>query len=538
MPAAAPIDTIQSLRGLWSETLDRIDLRDIRSSVRPHELRWPTAVGTTSDPSPTGQRIVMPSPSEVGLEDIDGMRSGRERFMLGEMLGRGGMSVVLQATQRSLGRSVAVKVARYDLDPRQRERFRAESKLTAWLEHPNITPVYEAGRNYLVMRRIAGCDLERQVESGKLGLQRIVEVLLKVCEALSYAHHRGIIHRDIKPENILVGDFGEVMLIDWGLALSFSTPRDGTLRAPAVTGGSALCAGTPGYMAPEMALADAASIGPGTDVFLLGATLFRCLGGGIPFAAEDVWRALERSAMNDWTPILAGAAPARLVALQSAAMSAKSADRPSLVEFQAGLRDWLLRSQSESEAQAALDGARQRLVEARGHRLQPHASYQDFVRCIAGCDRALTLNPDLSPAHAVREEAIADFILAAVGAGEMQLARLLKEGGRLPMAKVFDAHGGSDDGSATAQRIGRLLPGAMQTSVNGLLRELVLRQREIERLVVENARLRTGYDAVAGDRDRLAGRLEASGARRRRRLCVAVCVIAAAALAWVLMKLL
>lgn len=532
MPSAASLDAINALHGLWGDTLARVDRRDVRSSVRPHELR--RASSEASEPTPSDQRALMPAPSEAGLEDLDGMRSGRERFLLGEMLGRGGMSVVLQATQRSLGRSVAVKVARYDLDPRQRERFRAESKLTAWLEHPNITPVYEAGRNYLVMRRIAGRDLERQLDGGGMGLQRVIEVLIKVCDAVSYAHHRGIIHRDIKPENILVGDFGEVMLIDWGLALTFATPGDGILRAPAIGGGPALCAGTPGYMAPEMALADAASIGPATDVFLLGATLYRCLGGGIPFAADDVWRALERSATNDWTPLPVGVAPTRLQALQAAAMAASPADRPTLAAFQEGLRAWLLQSQSESEAQRAFAEARRRLVEARGHRLQPHASYHDFVACIANCDRALALHPDLPAVSALREEAIADFALAAVGAGEMQLARLIKDGGRLPVARLAAApvpEPAPVAESSTVQRIGRLLPGSAQESVNGLLRELVLRQREIERLAAENARLRTSYDAVASDRDQIVQRAEAGRQRRRARLRLVLLILAATAIA-------
>lgn len=525
MPSIAPPDVIQALRGLWSDTLDRIDPRDVRSSVRPHELRRPSSAAAP-DPTPPGERIVMPSPGEAGLEDLEAMRTGKERFVLGEMLGRGGMSVVLQATQRSLGRSVAVKVARYDLDPRQRERFRAESKLTAWLEHPNITPIYEAGRNYLVMRRIRGRDLEHQIEQGGMSLQRLVEVLIKVCDAVSYAHHRGIIHRDIKPENILVGDFGEVMLIDWGLALTVARPKDGVLRAPAVDGGTTLCAGTPGYMAPEMALADAAAIGIATDVFLLGATLYRCLGGSIPFAADDVWRALERSAGNDWEPIRTADAPARLIALQEAAMSASPAGRPSVAEFQAGLRAWLLQSQSEVEAQRAFETARCHLAAARMHRLHPHAAYPDFVACIAACDRALALRPDLDAARSLREDAAADFALAAVGAGEMQLARLIRDGGRLPGPVPQPA----GEASSTVHRAARLLPPQAGEQTQGLLRELVVRQREIERLATSNAQLRQAYDAVMRDRDASARRSEAEHERLVRRSRILSLLLALAVL--------
>jgi predicted Ser/Thr protein kinase len=535
MPVAAPSERALSLRELWAGTLQRVNQRDVRSSVRPHELRLSSDDGSGLDPTPPGQYIQMPSPSEAGLQDLDGLRSGRERYLLGEMLGRGGMSVVLQAVQRSLGRSVAVKVARFDLDQRQRERFRAESKLTAWLEHPNITPVYEAGRNYLVMRRITGCDLERQVESGRLGLQRIIEVLIKVCDAVSFAHHRGIIHRDIKPDNILVGDFGEVMLIDWGLALTCVVQPDGVLRAPAIVSGPGLCAGTPGYMAPEMAVADITGIGPATDVFLLGATLYRCLGGGIPFAAPDVWQALEGSAANRWRPIDPSQAPQRLIALQTRAMALCPGDRPSVADFQTGLREWLMQSRSEADAHRALEEARVRCAAARSHRLQPQATYHDFVGCIAACDRALALNPDLVEAEGLREQAIAEFALAAVGAGEMQLARHLKDGGRLPALRSHGGTGAVEEDASMVSRIGRLLPGGSGQSTTSLLRELVLRQREIERLASDNARLRVSYDAVASDRDNLAVSLERRRVHRRSRLRQLAWILAASVLVWLLL---
>ena len=197
---------------LWHSALERTDRTNLRVTVRPSlrahsEETRDTESGTASD------RVRMSggtasSRQTPGLDDIEGLIASRDRYFLGSMLGRGGTSVVLSAVQRTLARTVAVKIARYDLDNGQRERFRTEAKCTAWLEHPNIVPVYEAGMNYLVMRRIAGCSLEEELLSGRVDLPGAVEILLKVCDAVSFAHHRGIIHRDIKPENILVGRFG------------------------------------------------------------------------------------------------------------------------------------------------------------------------------------------------------------------------------------------------------------------------------------------------------------------------------------------
>ncbi len=537
MPLAPSTNLAPSLHDLWHDTLARVDVSDPRLSVRPHEVRSDKA--TVERGSSTGVPILQSSSSggiEPGLADLDQMRSGQDRFVLGGMLGRGGMSVVLQALQRSLGRQVAVKVARYDLDQRQRDRFRAESKLTAWLEHPNITPVYEAGRNYLVMRRISGHDLERRLAAGELSTAQAVEVLIKICDAVSFAHHRGIIHRDIKPENILVGDFGEVMLIDWGLALTWRPSPDGIIRAPVIGEGTALCAGTPGYMAPEMALGQGERIGTATDVFLLGATLYRILGGDIPFAGQDVWAALERSARNQWVPLSPILRPRRLVAVQESAMAEDPAKRPTMAEFQSELREWLMRSQSEAEARRILDHASRLRDEAAARRLRPHESYHDFAACIAACDRALALNPDLAEAAGLRATALVDFTLAAVGAGELQLARLIKENGRLPILPPAGLElVPSDEDASTARRLGLLVQkqgDGEDVRLRRVLQELVVRQRLCERLEAANASLRLAYDTATRERDALAvshGHDEAS--RRRMLRWVGVALAGAAVVA-------
>jgi hypothetical protein len=558
MPIIA--DQSDELAELWSGAIDRADQTRLRGTIRPSAQTSPSqqAVGASFPSVEVTAPERHPStavpadhpadpavkPQSFGLEDVDGLRLSRDRYFLGSMLGRGGMSVVVEAVQRTLGRTVAVKIARYDLDRNQRERFRTEAKCTAWLEHPHIVPVYEAGRNYLVMRRIVGSNLEEEILSGRLDLGAIVEILLKVCDAVSFAHHRGLIHRDIKPENILVGRFGEVMLADWGLALTCTPSADGMLRAPLIGSGRALCGGTPGYMAPEIALAERASVGYATDVFLLGATLYRCLGGDIPFAGEDVWQALGRSAANDWRPLgdKVPALPGRLVALQERAMATDPQARPSVREFQASLRDWLLRSRAEDEALRELAAARRHLQAAQGHRLHPHEAYLHFSETIAACDRAQALNPDLVAAGELRVSACQDFTLAAVGAGEPQLARLIKRSGRLTVlasqpSPAAEESAGPTGEASTVRRIAQLLPDGVDNQRRAtatLMQERLHWRQECARLTGEVATLRAEGERLGSARDVLAGRcaerLCHARLRRRLRLTMALAVTLAVAL--------
>ncbi len=523
---------------LWHSALERSDHTNLRVTVRPSEpppSEEPreTVTGSAVDRAQIsgGTGRIRQTP---GLVDIDGLVASRDRFFLVSMLGRGGTSVVLSAVQRTLSRTVAVKIARYDLDNSQRERFRTEAKCTAWLEHPNIVPVYEAGENYLVMRRIAGCSLEEELLAGRIDLAGAVEILIKVCDAVAFAHHRGIIHRDIKPENILVGRFGEAMLADWGLAMTCTPPPDGVLRAPLIGSGRTLCGGTPGYLAPEIALADRASVGFPTDVFLLGATLYRCLCDDVPFSGEDVWQAIGRSASNDWrslrdrVPLL----PSRLVALQEMAMASDPQQRPTVRDFQAGLRDWLLHSRAESAALRELAAAQRHLQAAQGHRLHPHEAYLDFSEAIAACDRAHALNPDLDAIRDLRETACGDFALAAVGAGEPQLARLIKQSGRLNVLASLPSADPTGE-SSTVRRIAKLVPegGIHGAEFARLMQDRVRLTKEHTLLYNEVVALRSETEHLTAARDALANRCTERQCHAKLRLQKRLAVMLSVALA-------
>ncbi|HSD90130.1 MAG TPA: serine/threonine-protein kinase, partial [Kofleriaceae bacterium] len=184
-----------------------------------------------------------------------------ERFEPRGELGRGGMGRVDEAFDRALGREVAIKhmLSHSDVDL---ARFEREARITARLEHPGIVPIHDAGRSadgtpYYVMRRVDGQPLSELVDGKPLADRlRLVPNILAACDATGFAHARGIVHRDIKPTNILIGPFGETLLIDWGLAREVESreaaapsqpPSDPSLtRAGTV-------AGTPGFMSPEQA---------------------------------------------------------------------------------------------------------------------------------------------------------------------------------------------------------------------------------------------------------------------------------------------
>ncbi len=236
------------------------------------------------------------------------------------VLGEGGMGRVLAAEQVALRREVAVKVLRDDIDPERRGILLREALVAGRLEHPNIVPVYLLGTTpegapLFVMRRIAGVPWSRVLrdpeaapdffaEARRDPLRFNLSIFTRVCEAAHFAHARGVLHRDIKPENVMLGAFGEVYLVDWGLAVALAD--DGLLQpAHAATA----LAGTPRYMAPEMAACLAGSLDPRTDVFLLGAVLYELVAGHAPFDAPTVIDQLFRAHAGQYDPLPDDVAP-------------------------------------------------------------------------------------------------------------------------------------------------------------------------------------------------------------------------------------
>jgi serine/threonine-protein kinase len=289
----------------------------------------------------------------VGTSTSDG-----RRFRVLRPHARGGLGVVFVALDEELHREVALKQILDDHadDPASRQRFLVEAEITGGLEHPGIVPVYGLGshgdgRPYYAMRFIKGdslkeaiehfhaaADLTRDPGRRSLELRKLLRRFLDVCNAIEYAHSRGVLHRDIKPGNIVVGKHGETLVVDWGLAKAMgsrepsSASDERTLMPSSASGsaetlpGSAL--GTPAYMSPEQARGDIDALGPRSDVYSLGATLYFLLTGKAPFAGEvDV--VLYKVEAGKFSPprVVAPTIDPALEAVCLKAMAKKPADR-------------------------------------------------------------------------------------------------------------------------------------------------------------------------------------------------------------------
>ncbi|MGE3806963.1 MAG: protein kinase [Gemmataceae bacterium] len=276
----------------------------------------------------------------------------RERYRLLNILAHGGLGTVWVARDDDLNRDIALKELQADPSSRPEflERFLREAQITGQLEHPNIVPVYELGRRkedgqpFYTMRLVRGQTLwdaivgyhrrRREQAADPLELPRLLNNFIDVCQALAYAHNRGVIHRDLKPENILLGEFGEVVVLDWGLAkLKDQEEVGATLTLtdsgnPNVTmAGHVL--GTPAYMAPEQAQGRLDDLDARTDIYGLGAILFDILTGEPPHPGDDVREVVSKVAYSA-TPRVRSvdpAVPGPLEAICARAMAFERSDR-------------------------------------------------------------------------------------------------------------------------------------------------------------------------------------------------------------------
>ena len=352
-------------------------------------------------------------------------------------IGAGGMGVVHLARQRSTGREVAIKAVHPD---RQQSgyltAFRRECRITASLEHPHVVPVYDAGADFMVMKRLIGSSLEERLRAPGASLPAAIEALLKVGDAIAYAHARGVVHRDLKGENVMIGDFGEVWIMDWGLAAGFAPSPEGAWIAPPVSERQEMCAGTPMCVAPEVALGDPAALGPGIDLFMLGALLYRVLCGHYPYESPSGTDSLRLAARRAMPPLLerTPAAPFRLVQAAERAMAWEPGDRGELGDYLADLRTWLHTSGAAAEAHALV--ARASAALSSGARATTTGErYRALAQAIAEADRALALSPELRAAHEVARQARAAFAAAASAAGDRTLAELVQRGFAPPVAR-------------------------------------------------------------------------------------------------------
>ena len=292
----------------------------------------------------------------LSLTDVDlpvGFTNDYSKYTEFKPLAKGGKAILQTCMDQALGRIVVHKSIHPHLQDniRERRRFMREARISAQLQHPNTIPIYEIGRTpddnlYFTMKRIAGLNLYQVMDRLKWGfpsaeadfnLDRLLEILLQACYALSNAHAHGVLHRDLKPENILIGQFGEVSLVDWGVAKIWGMPNedrtpDQKERAESLTG-TGQRPGTPLYMSPEQIIGNF-YVDNRADVWAIGVMLYELLCLEVPFKGRTVHQTFDQIIHED--PVLPSKRnsgrpkrfiPSELESIAMRAMSKKPADR-------------------------------------------------------------------------------------------------------------------------------------------------------------------------------------------------------------------
>ena len=388
----AALEQPQELRGDFLETACAKDpeMRAAVERILEIDESQPTFLEPTHQPGRGGFDVGDSKPHSVLKRLKD--RIGRvPRYEILEEFARGGMGIILRVWDRDLRRKLAMKVildpvpaVRAEASGQVQEgrlgRFLEEAQVTGQLDHPGIVPVHELGLDangsvFFTMKLVKGRHLGEIFELVQDGASdwtqtRALGVLLKVCEAMAYAHSKRVIHRDLKPANIMVGRFGEVYVMDWGLAhvAGREDRKDIRLRPPHAETQSRVCTdrredtdvgsplvtmdgdvvGTPSFMSPEQARGEIAAMGPTSDVYSLGAILYHLLAGHMPFVppgaklnGHAVWAMLQ---LGPPAPLaaLAPKAPEELVAICEKAMAPAPQDRyPDMGAMAEDLRAYL-----------------------------------------------------------------------------------------------------------------------------------------------------------------------------------------------------
>ncbi len=278
----------------------------LRTALLKIQAKWQTMSNAFAEYADSGPE----EPDAASLRRLDELGESTPpvgRYVEHGEIARGGMGSIVEVWDRDLRRTIAMKTLLGDAkQPRLLARFLDEAQVTGQLDHPGIVPVYElgmdaTGRIYFTMPLIRGQDLDRVIEilhdgdedpDSDWSVPRALGVLVRVCEAMAYAHSKGVVHRDLKPANVMIGRFGEIHVMDWGLARVMdedSPVRSHRLDAVQDNEVSALLTlagdivGTPVYMAPEQARGEIDSIGPRTDIYAAGTMLYQLLSGHAPY---------------------------------------------------------------------------------------------------------------------------------------------------------------------------------------------------------------------------------------------------------------
>jgi serine/threonine protein kinase len=508
-------DAAQSLAALNTTALAKVLVEavpdaDVMASLAPH--------GEASTRAEAGSEEGGRAPAGVGLPTSAG-----RRFQVLRAHAEGGLGVVYVARDEELHREVALKQIkeRYCHDGDSQTRFVAEAEITGGLEHPGIVPVYglgkdEHGRPYYAMRFIRGESLRDAVDrfhqagaagpgrdrgQSELELRRLLGQFIDVCEAIAYAHSRGVVHRDLKPANIMLGRYGETLVVDWGLAKAVgrdevaarASPGELTLRpssgsdAAMTASGAAL--GTPAFMSPEQAAGRLDDLGPPSDVYGLGATLYYLLTGRAPFKGGDLQNLLSAVQQGAFPPPrqVTRSVPVALEAICLKAMARHPADRYASAQALAGdIEHWM----ADEPVSAYREGPPARLARwARRHRSTVVLGIAALVLTTIAVWVGLTIRQrQIRQAHAHREE--------------LRLASLKEE--QLANEQLGEFHILSDQlpaAEAVLVRAAQRLEG--EPALSALRDRLTARSQEIHRLVafrrLADQAERLAFDAAEDD---------------------------------------
>lgn len=344
-------------------------------------------------------------------------------------LGKGGMGVVHRAEQQALQRVIALKAPKH---PHLNRRFTEEALISGYLSHPNIIAVHNLlhGDNHtiaLTMPLIDGVSWDKKLASdyeqsnGTLSnrvLHEHLDHLLKVCQAISYAHHKGILHNDLKLENIMVGEFGDVVVMDWGCAtqnpvvdvsLAFHILHPNQVTRPF---------GSPCYMPPELAQGQGHSMGPWTDTYLIGAMLYEILEGRPPRKGKTLGSVIQQACLGDTDPFEKCTSPA----LQQICLRALSPNRKDRYSTPDDLEDDIRGYFKAEQSESLLTTVETVLREERSHTYSDsHTSLMTLIEAVSMTLQADQIWPSAS-AKNLREKACRQLVSRAIEVGDLKLA--------------------------------------------------------------------------------------------------------------------
>jgi WD40 repeat protein/serine/threonine protein kinase len=359
-----------------------------------------------------------------------GAGAGKPDYQVIEKLAEGGMGAIYVAKQTSLDRELAIKTLKplkdrekknYEsqgrmsqVDKQRREMFLSEALVTSNLVHPHIIPIHDLcqtvdGSPFYSMKLVNGTPWNERI--AEMSQEDNLDVLHKVCDAMAYAHHNGVVNRDLKPENIMLGEFGEVLVLDWGLAVPALESDKKRFASPSASFG----AGTPAYMSPELWTGPPEAIGTWSDVYLLGAILYEVITGKAPhtFPEPDskagrsgLWAVIDKVVRRNQIRATPDTGELMDIAVKAMSTDAKQRHR-TVLEFQDAIKNF----QNHEESRRLADRAIETLSEANAN--GGERGYQDYQTAAALFDEAHVAWPENRKArNGLRETRLAYAALA------------------------------------------------------------------------------------------------------------------------------